>query len=128
VGVRVPEELLRPAGPGRVVVDRDAVTADRVSRAFLPWHADVEPDPHQLWQGYLQPEMTLTLRNLVGADTLLPLRQREDEFVELGLVELAVWWSWRSGRSRRPSTWRTCGRSTAGCSGTCIRGRGRPGR
>jgi len=91
VAVRVPAELVRPSDrPDRVFVDRAVVTPDRVGRAFQPWHAEVQPDVGQRWKGYLQPEMTLTLRNLVGADTPLPLRQREDEFVELGLAELAV--------------------------------------
>jgi len=91
VAVRVPAELVRPGDqPGEVLVDRVVVTPDRVGRAFQPWHVDVQPDVGQRWKGYLQPEMTLTLRNLVGADTPLPLRQREDEFVELGLAELAV--------------------------------------
>jgi len=73
-----------------VLVDRVVVTPERVGRAFQPWHVDVQPDVGQRWKGYLQLEMTLTLRNLVVADTPLPLRQREDEFVELGLAELAV--------------------------------------
>lgn len=91
VAVRVPTELVRPSDqPDRVLVDREVVTRDRVGRAFQPWHVDVQPDIGQRWKGYLQPEMTLTLRNLVNADTPLPLRQREDEFVELGLAELAV--------------------------------------
>ncbi len=91
VAVRVPAELVRSSDqPDRVFVERAVVTPDRVGRAFQPWHVDVQPDVGQRWKGYLQPEMTLTLRNLVGADTPLPLRQREDEFVELGLAELAV--------------------------------------
>jgi len=91
VAVSVPAEVARRSHvPGRVMVAREVITPYRIGRAFQPWHVDVEPDIGQRWKGYLQPEMTLTLRNLVGADTPLPLRQREDEFVELGLAELAA--------------------------------------
>lgn len=91
VAVAVPAEAVRRSDvPGRVVVAREVIAAARIGRAFQPWHADVEPDVRERWKGYLQPEMTLTLRNLVGADTPLTLRQRKDEFVELGLAELAV--------------------------------------
>ncbi len=90
VEVRVGAEQVRAdARPGLVRVDRAAVSPDRVGRAFQPWHVDVELDMNRRWAGYLQPVMTLTLRNLVGADTPLPLRQREDEFVELRLAEVA---------------------------------------
>jgi len=86
VAVRVPAELVRPSDqPDRVFVERAVVTPDRVGRAFQPWHADVQPDVGQRWKGYLQPEMTLTLRNLVGADTPLPLRQREDDLGPAGM-------------------------------------------
>jgi len=90
VAVLVPEEVVRHSDhPDRVVVAREAITAARIGRAFQPWHADVEPDVRERWKGYLQPEMTLTLQNLVGADNPLDLRVREDDLVSARLVGLA---------------------------------------
>ncbi len=91
VAVTVPEAASARSGavPGRVLVDRAVITAERVGRAFQPWHVDVEPDISQRWRGYQQPVMTLTLRNLVDADNPKDLREREDDFVAWRLVELA---------------------------------------
>ena len=90
VEVRVPEELVRRGDrPGQVLVERAAVSADRVGRAFQPWHVDVEPDVGQRWKGYLHPVMNLTLRNLVGAGNPKDLREREDDLVTARLVGLA---------------------------------------
>lgn len=67
VGVRVEQERLRRAEvPGRFVVERWEVGPERFTRAYQPWHVDVEPDSGARWQAYLHPNMGLTLRNLVG--------------------------------------------------------------
>lgn len=55
VAVTVNEQDLRPGDPGRpgsFLVPREAITPAAIGRAFQPWHADVEPDPHQRWKGY----------------------------------------------------------------------------
>jgi len=49
-----------------------------------PWTVG---DSQQRWEGYLDPN-TGILRNLVGAQTWLELRQREDDFVEWRALEL----------------------------------------
>lgn len=46
VGVRVEQDQLRRAEvPGRFVVERWAVAPEAFTRAYQPWHVDVEPDP-----------------------------------------------------------------------------------
>lgn len=90
VAVTVNEQDLRPgdpARPGSFLVPREAITPASIGRAFQPWHADVEPDAHQRWKGYLQPD-SMTLRNLVGADTPGVLRTREDDRVTAQLIAL----------------------------------------
>lgn len=90
VGIRVAEEHVRDLDErGRYLVDRRA--AERgITRAYQPWHADVETDENARWRGYLDDTYNLTLRNLLGQQTPGELREAEDELVQIRLVELAA--------------------------------------
>lgn len=89
VGIRVAEQHVRDLDDrGRYLVDRRA--AERgITRAYQPWHADVETDETARWRGYLDDTYNLTLRNLLGQQTPDELREAEDELVQVRLVELA---------------------------------------
>lgn len=90
VGVRVEQDQLRRAEvPGRFVVERWAVAPEAFTRAYQPWHVDVEPDPSARWQGYLHPNLHLTLRNLVGAEMPNALAAAESDFVFVRSLQLA---------------------------------------
>ena len=90
VGVRVDTDRAVPGdGPGRARVNRWSVAAEDFTRAYQPWHADVEPDAHARWQGYLHPNMPVTLRNLVGVDMPNALRAVEDDYVFVRRLQLA---------------------------------------
>ena len=67
---------------------RNAITPASIGRAYQPWHADVEAEPRERWKAYLQPE-SLTLRNLIGADTPGALEANETGWVERRLLGLA---------------------------------------
>ncbi|MDN5769027.1 MAG: Fic family protein [Humibacillus sp.] len=88
VAVTAAEQDLRPGRPGAFLIPRAKVIPAAIGRAFQPWHADVEPDKHQRWKAYLQPG-SITLRNLVGADTPGTLRTREDDRVTAQIIALA---------------------------------------
>ena len=81
VQVTVPDEKPRPAGAGRFLIARDAITPTSIGRAYQPWHADVEAEPRERWKAYLQPG-PLTLRNLIGAETPGALEAKETGWVE----------------------------------------------
>lgn len=88
VGVDVPEGEVRPGGqPGFYLVNAE-VAAAGITRAYQPWHADVESDPVQRWKGYLDDTYNLTLRNLLGEQTPDTLRSAEDARVEARMIEL----------------------------------------
>lgn len=90
VGIRVQDEQVRDHDAmGRYLVDR-RVAEQGITRAYQPWHADVETDENARWRGYLDETYNLTLRNLLGAQTPGMLRQAEDDRVEARLIELAV--------------------------------------
>lgn len=88
VAVTVDEQLLRDEGAGRYRIAREHLGSEAIGRAYQPWHVDVEPDVRQRWGGYMQPSMSLTLRNLVGADTPATLTRLEAPRVEARLTEL----------------------------------------
>ncbi len=89
VGVRVEEDQLRPADVrGRFVVNRWAVAPKQITRAYQPWHVDVEPDPSRRWRGYLHPNMPVTLRNLVGAEMPNALAAAENDHVFIRSLQL----------------------------------------
>lgn len=88
VAITVDEQLLRDEGTGCYLIAREHIGAKAIGRAFQPWHVDGEPDPQQRWGGYMHPVMSLTLRNLVGAETPGTLTRLEAPRVEARLVEL----------------------------------------
>lgn len=87
VGVRVDDAQVRNLGGGRYAVDHEAAEAG-VTRAYQPWHVDVEPDMAQRWRGYLR-EDARGLRNLLDVESYDELRPIEDNLVEARLMELA---------------------------------------
>lgn len=90
VGISVAEQHVRDLdGRGRYLVDR-RVAEQGITRAYQPWHADVETDEVARWRGYLDDTYGLTLRNLLDAQTPGTLRTAEDNRVEARLIELAL--------------------------------------
>lgn len=88
VAITVDDRHLLDKGDGRYLLAREHIRSDAIGRAFQPWHVDVEPDVRERWGGYMQPSMSLTLRNLVRADTPGTLTRLEAPRVEARLVEL----------------------------------------
>lgn len=87
VGVVVDERDLREVRLGTYAVDRE--TAEQgITRAYQPWHVDVERDEGQRWKGYLDPTCGLTLRNLLDKQTPGELRTAEDDRVEARMIQL----------------------------------------
>lgn len=90
VGIRVSEEALVPTSKlGTYWVER-AVAEEGLTRAYQPWHPDVNWEHRDRWAGYLDPDFTMTLRNHLDALTPGMLRTAEDNIVEARLIELRV--------------------------------------
>lgn len=87
VGIGVDERELRAVRPGTYAVDRQRAEQG-ITRAYQPWHVDVERDQGERWKGYLDPTYSLTLRNLLDKQTPRELRTAEDDRVEARLIQL----------------------------------------
>ncbi len=87
VGIVVDERDLREVRPGTYAVDREKAEQG-ITRAYQPWHVDVERDEGERWKGYLDPTYSLTLRNLLDEQTPMQLRAAEDNRVEARMIQL----------------------------------------
>lgn len=87
VGIVVDERDLREVRPGTYAIDREKAEQG-ITRAYQPWHVDVERDEGERWKGYLDPTYSLTLRNLLDEQTPMQLRAAEDNRVEARMIQL----------------------------------------
>lgn len=87
VGIEVAPAHVREAGEGRALIPREQAEAG-ITRAFQPWHVDVEPDPRRRWAAYMHPMSPTTLRNFADVQSHGELRHVEDDHAIARLEQL----------------------------------------